>query len=130
MDTVSVFSLLEGVVFCLSVVAGIIWLRQRRMRGLYNACKVAIRSENTFDLKGYNGFYFSKTKEHVPEFLPNLILPRKESWRLWRKSLPRGLETRSWASLSCGRPALGRWKLLLGPLLHNFEFRLKWSDVC
>ena len=40
MDTVSVFSLLEGVVFCLSVVAGIIWLRQRRMRGLYNACKV------------------------------------------------------------------------------------------
>lgn len=39
MDTVSVFSLLEGVVFCLSVMAGIIWLRQRRMRGLYNACK-------------------------------------------------------------------------------------------
>ena len=42
MDTVSVFSLLEGVVFCLSVMAGIIWLRQRRMRGLYNACKVTI----------------------------------------------------------------------------------------
>ena len=62
MDTVSVFSLLEGVVFCLSVVAGIIWLRQRRMRGLYNACKVTSRSENTFDLKGYNRFHFLKTK--------------------------------------------------------------------
>ena len=44
MDTVSVFSLLEGVVFCLSVMAGIIWLRQRRMRGLYNACKVIYHS--------------------------------------------------------------------------------------
>ena len=39
-DTVSVFSILEGVVFCLAVFAGVIWLRQRRMRGLYNACKV------------------------------------------------------------------------------------------
>ena len=71
MDTVSVFSLLEGVVFCLSVVAGIIWLRQRRMRGLYNACKVTIRSENTFDLqrKGYNGFYFKiKAKLQIIRF--------------------------------------------------------------
>ena len=42
LDTLSVFSLLEGVVLILSLLASVVWLRQRRMRTLYDACKVQL----------------------------------------------------------------------------------------
>lgn len=38
-DTVSVFTLLQGAVLFLSLAAGLVWLRQRRMRGLYTAAQ-------------------------------------------------------------------------------------------
>jgi hypothetical protein len=44
MEAATVFQVLEGTVAILAFLAAVIWIRQRRMRGLYDACKVGRRA--------------------------------------------------------------------------------------